>query len=74
MSADPRSAPGKALRGLGEVPAIAGRHPNYIVRQLWNMQNGERIGTSAALMKQVVDRLSNDDMLALAAYAASLSP
>jgi cytochrome c553 len=38
------------------------------------MQNGERTGTSAALMKQVVDRLTNDDMLALAAYAASLSP
>jgi cytochrome c553 len=65
---------GQALRGLGDVPAIAGRHPNYIVRQLWNMQNGERIGTSAALMKQVVDRLSNDDMLAIAAYAASLTP
>jgi cytochrome c553 len=65
---------GQTLRGLGEVPAIAGRHPNYIVRQLWNMQNGERIGTSAALMKQVVDRLSNDDMLAIAAYAASLTP
>jgi hypothetical protein len=25
-------------------------------------------------MKQVVDRLSNDDMLAIAAYAASLTP
>jgi cytochrome c553 len=56
------------------VPAIAGRHPNYIVRQLWNMQSGERTGMSAALMKQVVDRLSNDDMLAIAAYAASLTP
>jgi cytochrome c553 len=65
---------GQTLRGLGEVPAIASRHPNYIVRQLWNMQNGERTGTSAALMKQVVDKLSNDDMLAIAAYAASLAP
>src|SRR4029078_804628 len=62
---------GQALQGLGEVPPIAGRHPNYIVRQLWNMQNGERIGTSAALMKQVVDRLTNDDILAIAAYDPS---
>ncbi|HYY38782.1 MAG TPA: cytochrome C, partial [Xanthobacteraceae bacterium] len=46
---------GRTLQGLGEVPAIAGRHPNYIVRQLWNMQNGERVGTSAALMQQVVE-------------------
>jgi cytochrome c553 len=65
---------GRTLRGLGEVPAIAGRHPNYIVRQLWNMQNGERVGTSAALMQQVVEKLSNDDMLAIAAYVASLTP
>lgn len=65
---------GPTLQGLGDVPAIAGRHPNYIVRQLWNMQNGDRVGNSAALMKQVVEKLSVDDMLALAAYSASLTP
>jgi cytochrome c553 len=65
---------GPTLQGLGEVPALAGRHPNYIVRQLWNMQNGERIGPSAALMQAVVAKLSNDDMLAIAAYTASLAP
>jgi len=65
---------GPTQRGLGDVPGIAGRHPNYIVRQLWNMQNGDRVGTSAALMKQVVDKLTVDDMLAVAAYAASLAP
>ena len=58
----------------GEVPAIAGRHPNYIVRQLWSMQNGERIGSSAALMKAPVEKLSVDDMLAIAAYTASRAP
>lgn len=65
---------GQTLQGLGDVPAIAGRHPNYIVRQLWNMQNGDRVGNSSALMKQVVEKLSVDDMLALAAYSASLTP
>jgi cytochrome c553 len=65
---------GKTLQGLGDVPAIAGRHPNYVVRQLWNMQNGDRTGTSAALMQAVVEKLSVDDMLAIAAYAASLQP
>jgi len=65
---------GQTLQGLGDVPGIAGRHPSYIVRQMWNIQNGERIGNSAALMKAVVDKLSNDDMLAIAAYAASLTP
>jgi cytochrome c553 len=62
------------LQDQGEWPAIAGRHPNYIVRQLWNMQNGERTGASADLMKPVVERLNVDDMLAIAAYAASLMP
>ncbi len=65
---------GPTQRGLGDVPGLAGRHPNYIVRQLWNMQNGDRVGTSAALMKQVVDKLTVDDMLAISAYAASLAP
>jgi cytochrome c553 len=65
---------GPTLQGLGDVPGIAGRHPSYIVRQMWNIQNGDRTGKSAALMKQVVAKLSNDDMLAIAAYAASLTP
>jgi cytochrome c553 len=65
---------GQTLQGLGDVPAIAGRHPNYIVRQIWNMQNGERVGNSAALMRQAVERLDNDDMLAIAAYVASRVP
>jgi cytochrome c553 len=65
---------GATLQGLGDVPAIAGHHPNYVVRQLWSIQNGERIGNSAALMKQVVDKLEVDDMLAIAAYVGSLVP
>lgn len=65
---------GPTLKGMGDWPGLAGRHPNYIVRQLWNTQNGERIGPSAAMMKPVVEKLTNDDMLAIAAYAASLAP
>jgi cytochrome c553 len=65
---------GATLQGLGEVPGIAGRHPNYIVRQLWSVQNGERTGTSAALMVAVVQKLSVDDMLAIAAYTAAQAP
>jgi cytochrome c553 len=65
---------GPDLRGLGEVPAIAGRHPNYIVRQLWGMQNGERSGSWTPLMQAVVARLDADDMLAIAAYVGSRAP
>jgi cytochrome c553 len=65
---------GADLRGLGEVPGLAGRHPNYIVRQLWSMQNGERTGSWTPLMQSVVAKLDNDDMLAIAAYLGSRVP
>src|ERR1700688_3022177 len=65
---------GQTLRGLGEVPPIAGRQANYVVRQLFSMQDGTRGGVSSALMQQVVEGLSIDDMLAIAAYTASRQP
>jgi cytochrome c553 len=66
---------GQTLRGGGdEAPPIAGHHPNYIVRQLWNFQSGDRGGLSAEQMLRVVEKLNNDDMLAIAAYVASLPP
>jgi cytochrome c553 len=65
---------GQDLHGLGEVPAIAGRHPDYIVRQLWSIQTGERTGTWAVLMNAVVEKLSVDDMLAIAAYVGAQQP
>src|SRR3984957_496975 len=65
---------GQTLRGLGEVPPIAGRQANYVVRQLFSIQDGSRGGVSSALMQQVVERLTLDDMLAIAAYTASRQP
>jgi len=65
---------GDNLKGLGDVPRIAGLHPIYIVRQLYSFQGNDYSGTSAALMKKVVAKLTEDDMIAIAAYAASLAP
>jgi cytochrome c553 len=65
---------GPTLKGLGEVPPIAGRQANYVVRQLFSIQDGTRGGVSSALMQQVVERLTLDDMLAIAAYTASRQP
>ena len=62
---------GQDLNGLGPVPGIAGRSPSYIVRQLYDIQQGTRKGTWSPLMKQVVDKLTQDDMIAVAAYVAS---
>jgi cytochrome c553 len=65
---------GPTLQGLGEVPSIAGRPPTYIVRQLNDMQTGARSGISTALMKAVVEKLTAEDMIALAAYLGSRDP
>jgi cytochrome c553 len=65
---------GADLRGLGPVPALAGRSPSYLVRQLHDLRNGHRNGPWATLMKPVVAGLTDDDIVDLAAYAASLAP
>jgi cytochrome c553 len=63
---------GTELTGLGPVPGIAGRSPSYIARQLFDMQAGARRGEWAALMKPVVASLSDDDLVNISAYVASL--
>lgn len=65
---------GPDLKGLGPIPGIAGRTPSYLVRQLYDFQHGTRAGLSSALMKPTVEKLTIDDMIVLAAYAASLTP
>jgi cytochrome c553 len=65
---------GADLKGLGPVPGIAGRSPSYLVRQLYDMQQGARKGTWTELMKSVVAKLSEDDMLNIAAYTSSRTP
>jgi cytochrome c553 len=67
------SCHGADLHGRGDVPHIAGRSPSYIVRQLYDIQNGKRLG-AVAPMQQVVSGLKLDDMIAIAAYVASLEP
>jgi len=65
---------GDGLKGLGDVPGIAGVHPIYVVRQLYNIKVGANSSSAAAQMKKVVEKLTDDDMIAIAAYTASLAP
>ncbi len=65
---------GADLKGMGNMPGIAGRSPSYIVRQLYDIKSGARAGTGSALMKDVVARLSEEDMVLIAAYLASQAP
>jgi len=65
---------GEGLRGLGDVPHLAGRSPSSIGRQLYYFQSGDRTGPAASLMKAPVEKLTSDDILAISAYVASLAP
>lgn len=65
---------GKNLKGHDLAPSIAGRSPSYVVRQLYDIQTGVRAGKGVALMKKAVAKLNQDDMIAVAAYLASLKP
>jgi cytochrome c553 len=65
---------GPDLRGVDAVPGIAGRSPSYLVRQIYDFQQHARAGSAGELMAPVVEKLSHDDMISLAAYVSSLKP
>jgi cytochrome c553 len=65
---------GADYRGIGDVPRLAGRGAYYLIRQLNDIKNGTRKGSVVALMKPVVEKLTDEDMVNLVAYMASRDP
>jgi len=65
---------GEGMKGLANVPRLAGLHPIYIARQLHLFKDGGRSGPDAPLMLKPVAQLTNDDILNISAYLASLPP
>jgi cytochrome c553 len=65
---------GANLEGLGPIPPLAGRSPSHAMRQLFDMKNGARRGPWSEVMKPIVSGMSVPDMMAVTAYAASLTP
>lgn len=65
---------GADLNGLADIPRLAGRSPSYLFRQLFDMREGTRTGAASVLMKQVVENLSDADMVDISAYLASCAP
>jgi len=49
---------GEGLKGLGDVPRLAGIHPIYIVRQLYIFQTGANSSTAGRQMKKVAEKLT----------------
>jgi cytochrome c553 len=65
---------GPDLRGLGNIPGIAGKSPTWLARQMYDIQAGTRKGPGSALMKAAVEKLRNEDYVALVAYISSMEP
>jgi len=62
---------GLDLMGVADVPPIAGRSPSYIVRQLWDIQQGTRNGLAVQLMKMAIVNLTPEHLVSVAAYVSS---
>lgn len=65
---------GDNLKGNGNFPPLAGRSPSYFARQLYDIQQYTRNGPGTQLMRPVVQNLTEDDILCITAYLASLKP
>jgi cytochrome c553 len=65
---------GEGLKGNGNFPPLVGRSPSYLARQLYDIQQFTRNGPGTQLMRPVVENLTQDDILAITAYLASLEP
>lgn len=64
---------GDDLRGIGDLsPPIAGRSPTAIARQLYDFKTNARHGRLSASMKLPVEKLTNEDIVDISAYLASL--
>jgi cytochrome c553 len=68
------SCHGVTLHGDGNVPALAGRSPSEIMRQLYDFRHGTRTGPVADPMKTEVANMTQANQLDIAAYLASLKP
>ena len=65
---------GASLQGVGNIPPLAGRSPAYIVRELLLFRTGARRNAQALPMRREASHLTVRDMVAAAAYIASLGP
>jgi cytochrome c553 len=68
------SCHGPQLKGMGNIPALAGRNPHYLARALWDIKSGARGGAAVALMQKPAAALTGDQIVDVVAYLASLTP
>jgi cytochrome c553 len=65
---------GEGLKGNDKFPSLAGRSPSYLARQISDFQHFARNGPGSSLMRPIVQKLSDEDILDIVAYVSSLQP
>ena len=58
--------------GPAAWPALRGQHPEYIVAQLQAFKHGERANDTGKMMRNVAERMSDEEMASVAAYVAGI--
>ena len=59
--------------GPAGFPSLSGQHPDYTLMQLKAFRAGERQNDSSAMMRSIVERLTDKELSALANYVSGLN-
>jgi len=65
-------APSGTGNGPAGWPSLKGQHPEYVVTQLQNFKQGMRANDTGKMMRNIVVRMSDSEMQAVAAYVAGI--
>lgn len=65
-------APSGTGNGPAGWPSLKGQHPEYVVAQLQNFKQGLRANDTGKMMRNIVVRMSDREMQAVAAYIAGI--
>ncbi len=68
------SCHGTNLKGMNDVPPIAGRSPTYLLRQMFAFKHGLRTSEAGKQMLPTVEKLETNDMIDIVAYVGTLYP
>ncbi len=55
-------------------PSVAGQHSDYIIKQLNDFKRGIRRNDTERVMRDIAERLSEDDIKAIASYMQGVKP
>jgi len=65
-------APSGRGNGPAGWPSLKGQHPQYLAAQLQKFKDGTRSNDPGSMMRNVVARMSEKEMKAVAAYIAGI--